>query len=438
MTSFDILKLYTQSYPTLNLDIISASNFEKLNRLDKAAEKYRFIARNLLSLKLNIFSIDFYKKASELFINGKRYEKAIATEMTIYEIFRLENDYQNMATTYEKIASFYKYFLKDQYLAGTYYFMSAKLHEKNQNYLSAFNKARYAIGCFEETNNLDYRRNSHALAFRMALQSNYYERAGIHAKKWLLLMPKDYSPHYMSVCMKGYKSFLDTNRGEDALFFVNEIIIAHYEKNIIQDNITNYLIDAQKLYLKEKKDINQFYNNKILAEYGEKLNLSIKYSIECKSYAQNSGLDNVGDIFYFQEKDLIRKRAKQCNNYPEFIGYSIWKYSCSYGTSLIRWIMASAIIIIFFGALYTQYHYSFTSCNLLNNLLRDIKPSIRITTVNNWFSPYYYSVVTFATLGYGDILPCDLAGQISSVIEVVIGYLMLGGLLSVFSKKIVR
>jgi hypothetical protein len=342
-----------------------------------------------------------------------------------------------MALTYEKIASYFKYFLKNNETAGSYYFMSAKLHEDNQNYASAFKKARFACECFEETNNNEQKRNSHGLAFRMALQSRYYERAGIHAKKWLELVPKDYSPHYISICMKGYKSFMDTERTEEALMFVNEIIIAHYEKQKPQLKIIKYLVDAQKFYIKEHKEISSYYNQKILEAHGDKFKERIKYSIEFKSYSQNLGLENLADIFYLQEKNLSREQSRQEKQFGTFVNYSLWKYSCSYGTSLLRWFATSAIIIFIFGVLYSQYHWT-TPSGGVNSFLQAVKPSIKITSVDNWFSPDYYSVVTFATLGYGDITPSDLSGQIFSVIEVLTGYLMLGGLLSVFSKKIVR
>jgi len=438
MKPLDILKLYKPDYPTLELDLISAANFEKKNQLEKAGERYRFIARNLLKLKLNTFSIDYYLKASELFIKCKKVEKAISAELTIYQIYRLDNNLNDMASTYEKIASFFTYFLNNNETAGNYYFMSAKYHEENQNYYSAFKKARFACECFEDTSNKEKQRNAHSLAFRMALQAKYYERAGIHAKKWLQLMPKDYSPHYISICMKGYKSFLDTERTEDALVFVNEIIIANYEKGRRQERIIKYLLDAQRLYIKEHKEMNKYYNDKILNEYGESEVLKIKYSIEFKSYSQELGLDYVAEQFYLQEKNLKLKQLRQQGKYSSFLSYIAWKYTCSYGTSLLRWFITSGVIIIFFGALYSHYNFQITSSKVINEFIQGIKPNIKISSVDNFFSPYYYSVVTFATLGYGDITPSNLSGQIFSVIEVLIGYLMLGGLLSVFSKKIIR
>lgn len=53
-------------------------------------------------------------------------------------------------------------------------------------------------------------------------------------------------------------------------------------------------------------------------------------------------------------------------------------------------------------------------------------------------SPLYYSVVTLTTLGYGDIVPSSSAGQVIAMIEVITGYVMLGGLLSIFSNKMAR
>ena len=53
-------------------------------------------------------------------------------------------------------------------------------------------------------------------------------------------------------------------------------------------------------------------------------------------------------------------------------------------------------------------------------------------------SPYYYSLVTLTTLGYGDVLPASRPAQVVAMFEVVIGYVMLGGLLSIVSNKMAR
>ena len=42
------------------------------------------------------------------------------------------------------------------------------------------------------------------------------------------------------------------------------------------------------------------------------------------------------------------------------------------------------------------------------------------------------------TLGYGDALPASMAAQIMAMVQVVIGYVMLGGVLSIFATQMGR
>ena len=50
----------------------------------------------------------------------------------------------------------------------------------------------------------------------------------------------------------------------------------------------------------------------------------------------------------------------------------------------------------------------------------------------------YYSVVTFTTLGFGDITPNTQTAAILVMLEVVLGYIMLGALISILADKIAR
>ena len=53
-------------------------------------------------------------------------------------------------------------------------------------------------------------------------------------------------------------------------------------------------------------------------------------------------------------------------------------------------------------------------------------------------TPFYYSVVTFTTLGFGDITPKHWVGEILIITEVVLGYTTLGLLLSILANKVAR
>ena len=52
------------------------------------------------------------------------------------------------------------------------------------------------------------------------------------------------------------------------------------------------------------------------------------------------------------------------------------------------------------------------------------------------YIPYlYFSVVTFTTLGFGDLSPLTVAGQVVLIVHITIGYLGLGALLSILATK---
>ena len=56
----------------------------------------------------------------------------------------------------------------------------------------------------------------------------------------------------------------------------------------------------------------------------------------------------------------------------------------------------------------------------------------------NFFSYIYLSVVTFATLGFGDITPLNPAAQIPVVIEVIMGYVFLGLIITIIARRFGR
>ena len=100
--------------------------------------------------------------------------------------------------------------------------------------------------------------------------------------------------------------------------------------------------------------------------------------------------------------------------------YIIWLITSDCGRSFIRWAIFVASFTILFAIL-----FSFV-------------PMDWGVHGDSFFAPLYFSVITITTLGYGDITPTTLIGEILSVIEVTIGYCSLGGLLSLFATKMGR
>ncbi len=100
------------------------------------------------------------------------------------------------------------------------------------------------------------------------------------------------------------------------------------------------------------------------------------------------------------------------------IPFWVWEVTSHCGRSIGLWAFWSALIAFVFGFLHRGH--------------------IVVESVSNWYTPFYFSVVTFTTLGFGDVKPADWVGQFWITIEVVLGYVMLGGLISIFANKFAR
>jgi Ion channel/Pentapeptide repeats (8 copies) len=92
-----------------------------------------------------------------------------------------------------------------------------------------------------------------------------------------------------------------------------------------------------------------------------------------------------------------------------------------YGRSMLRVATMSFGLAAVYGVVY----------RIFPNVL-DYKDS-----ANSWFTPFYFSIVTYTTLGFGDVRPATLVGEII-VSEVILGYTTLGLLLSVLAQSIAR
>ncbi len=99
--------------------------------------------------------------------------------------------------------------------------------------------------------------------------------------------------------------------------------------------------------------------------------------------------------------------------------YWVWWATSDCGRSFLRWGSWIAFLALLFAGL-----YEFVALDYGEH--------------RTPFSSLYYSVVTLTTLGYGDIVPASPGAQILAMVEVVLGYVMLGGLLSIFANKMAR
>jgi hypothetical protein len=105
----------------------------------------------------------------------------------------------------------------------------------------------------------------------------------------------------------------------------------------------------------------------------------------------------------------------------------IWRWTSDYGRNLWLWAFESLVLAIIFGFI---YRFGFPEGFIYTNERLGQKVGL--------LSCLYYSMVTFTTLGFGDIVASDSWARLVVAIEVALGYLMLGGLISIFANKLAR
>ena len=105
--------------------------------------------------------------------------------------------------------------------------------------------------------------------------------------------------------------------------------------------------------------------------------------------------------------------------------FDVWRF-IDYGRSLTKPFIYAIILATLFGIIYSFDMF-------LGWGLMDYSG-----TSQSWFTPFYYSIVTYTTLGFGDITPQHWLGEIIIVAEVVLGYTTLGLLLSILANRIAR
>lgn len=97
-----------------------------------------------------------------------------------------------------------------------------------------------------------------------------------------------------------------------------------------------------------------------------------------------------------------------------------------HGRSLLKVSFYATIIAMLYGFVY------------LADMTLDWKIMDYSNSAQTWFTPFYYSVVTYTTLGYGDVTANSLLGEMLVISEVIVGYFTLGLLLAILANTIAR
>ena len=151
-------------------------------------------------------------------------------------------------------------------------------------------------------------------------------------------------------------------------------------------------------------------------------------------YLDSRHVDEVANPFfkrYVADQQFIRAFS-QANP----VLAHLWRWSSDYGRSLGLWAFWSLFFAFIFALAYMPLP------TWAPTWIQNFAPQFHQTTGAysgeplTFWNCFYFSVVTFTTLGFGDIVADNTAARCLVTLEVIFGYLMLGGLISIFSNKL--
>jgi len=199
---------------------------------------------------------------------------------------------------------------------------------------------------------------------------------------------------------------------ETHLLFENEIEHHLYEKLCAcfaaqeEKYFAQYEQDPQNALLKAQ--ISAFY--RLIERYYTTLEVSY----------HRKNFEQAQKRVYLQKMRYRKKAAQFEGNIAKALLYNFWEVSSLYGTSFFRWGITCLVTILIFSGIYFVF---------------DGLQHAKFAGEAHWYDTIHFSIATFTTLGFGDVIPVTLFSKIMSDIEVFSGYLMLGAFMGLVQKR---
>lgn len=154
--------------------------------------------------------------------------------------------------------------------------------------------------------------------------------------------------------------------------------------------------------------------------WNQRYNILLDTTIRCKGVNAATCYGSQQFKLFLQDQDFLEEYLEKKWGKRIFF---IWWLFADCGRSLGRWAGWSFALALLFA-----YLYWFLGSNSFDTQHLQF----------NFLTMFYYSVVTFTTLGFGDIIPKTTTAAMCVTIEVILGYVMLGGLITIFASKLSR
>ncbi len=195
-------------------------------------------------------------------------------------------------------------------------------------------------------------------------------------------------------------------------------------RDIYQKIHTNFYT-AEREYKKEFFKMKRGEEKKILRSQIEAFyRLVDSYLVVLEKTYREKGFFEASERVYEDKMHFRKCFAFFSGRYFVHLGHFFLDKTSRYGHSLGRWGLTVLIFISVFAGVVALFDQT-AAVSMFENY----------STRSGIFDYFYFSLVTFTTLGYGDIVPVTIAGKLIVGVEVLLGFTMLGIFINLIKRR---
>ncbi len=182
--------------------------------------------------------------------------------------------------------------------------------------------------------------------------------------------------------------------------------------------------------LKQENQAKDLIKNKQISKALDNFEQAEEIYRDLRKHSEQEGIFTLsGDLI---QRELTMRRMQMPRHSVRRLTSKMVDLFCGYGEAPIRIIGISMLFILICASIYT-----FTGINFQGESLSYDQSKSLADNFSLFLSCLYYSVVTFTTLGYGDITPIGISRAIAAI-EAFTGSFTLALFVVVFVKKMTR
>lgn len=159
---------------------------------------------------------------------------------------------------------------------------------------------------------------------------------------------------------------------------------------------------------------------------------------ELRYLFKNNAMEERSREYYIRGQDLRRRYTWTKGDYGRALFLEGSRWVMGYGTSPWRILATSAILIVVSAVLYplTGGIREVEGDQTITYAIADPETAPRGYQIEVFLKSLYFSVVTFSSLGYGDIQPVGGAARLIASVETLLGTLLMALLIFVLTRRL--